>query len=70
MGIDAKISLTEIAKNGDGKDGVGMEIAEADFVMVNQLAQERMNRDPIPTPIVILEYYQFSRIGVWIALTR
>ena len=44
-GKDPKIRLTEMDKNGDVQDCVWMEIAHTNSLELQQILQERMNRE-------------------------
>jgi hypothetical protein len=46
-----------------------VEVANANPIIVAQLAKEGMARIPKFVPVKILKNYYFARTGVWIALT-
>ena len=54
--------LTEMNKDQDVQYCVGVEIAQANRPKFQQISQERMNKEPQPTPEIILKDYNF--IGV------
>jgi len=45
VGKNSKKRLTKLDENGDVQDGVGMQIAQAHSPILQQIAQERMNRN-------------------------
>jgi hypothetical protein len=68
MGLAAKIRFTEGNEDGNSKNGVGVEIANANPIIITKLAQERMAGISKSAPIETFEHYNFARTGIWIAL--
>jgi hypothetical protein len=48
---------------------VQVEVADANPIIVAQLAKEEMARIPKFTPVKIFKNNYFAKTGVWIALT-
>jgi hypothetical protein len=69
VGLDAEIRLVEGNKNRHSKNRVLVEIVDANPIIVVQLSQKGMARIPRSAPIKILKDNDFTRTGVWIALT-
>jgi hypothetical protein len=69
VGLDAKIRFIEGNEDGNNKNGVGVEIADANPIIIQELAQERMAGISKFAPIEIFENYNFTKTGIWIALT-
>jgi hypothetical protein len=38
VGVDSKVHLTKVDEDGGGKDRVGMQIAQTNFVVIKKLA--------------------------------
>jgi hypothetical protein len=70
VGLDAKICLTEGDEDGNNRNGVGVEIADTNPIIIIELAQERVAGISKSTPIEIFENYNFARMEIWIALTN
>jgi hypothetical protein len=70
VGLDAKIRFTEGNEDGNIKNGVGVEIAYANPIIIIELAQERMVGISKSAPIEIFENYNFAKTRIWIALTN
>jgi hypothetical protein len=70
VGLDAKIFFAEGNEGGNSKNGVGVDIADANPIIITKLTQERMARISKSAPIEIFENYNFARTGIWIALTN
>ena len=62
VGRDAKIALVEIDKNRNVEDGIGVEIAKANPVVPEEVAEEGMYWDAKSTPKKILKNHQL--VGV------
>jgi hypothetical protein len=70
VGLDAKICFTEGDEDGNSKNGVGVEIADANPIIITELAQERVVGIFKSVLIEIFENYNFARTGIRIALTN
>jgi hypothetical protein len=69
VGLDVEICLAVGNKDGHSKNGVGVEIADANPIVVAQLSQKGMARIPKSAPIEIFKDNNFARTEVWIVLT-
>ena len=65
MRSDSDEHFTQINKEGDMKDTVGMEMAQANAIVTKKLLQERMHRNPKSTNKISHEYNEFTGIGGW-----
>jgi hypothetical protein len=57
-------------KDGNNKNRVGVEIADANFIVIAKFAQKGLARISKSTPIEIFKDDNLARTGVWIVLTR
>jgi hypothetical protein len=64
VGLDAEIRLTEGNKDGHNKNRVGVDIADANPIVVTQLSQKGMSRIPKSEPIKIFKNNEFVRTGI------
>jgi hypothetical protein len=55
VGLDAKICLTEGDEDGNSKNGVGVEIADANPIIIIELVQERVKGISKSAPIEIFK---------------
>jgi hypothetical protein len=60
--------FTEGNEDGHSKNGVGVKIADANFIIITKFAQKGMARISKSTPIEIFEDDNLARTGVWIVL--
>ena len=69
VGKNSEICLTEMDKDGDVQDGVWVEIAQINSLELQQIPQERMNRNSQSVLEVILKNYSFVGMRHWVGLT-
>ena len=65
MWSDSDECFAQIDEEGDMKNTVGMEMAEANAVVAKKFSHERMRRNPKSTNEISLEYNKFVGIGGW-----
>jgi hypothetical protein len=68
VGLDAKISFAEGNEDGHSKNGVGVEIADANIIIITKFAQKGMARISKTALIEIFENDNLARTRVWIVL--
>jgi hypothetical protein len=69
VGLDAEKRLTEGDENRHRQNRVQVEVADANPIVITQLAKEEMEQIPKSAPVKILKNNYFARTGVEIALT-
>jgi hypothetical protein len=69
VGLDAKICFAEGDKDEHSKNGVGVEIADTNFIVITKFSQKGMARISKSAPIEIFKDNNLARTGVWIVLT-
>ena len=64
MWSDSDERFAQINEEGDMKDTVGMEMAQANAIVTKKFLHEKMSRNPKSANKISHEYNEFAGIGV------